>query len=41
MPGYGIGLGLVKSYCDKHKIKLHVQSEKGVGTTMILDFKGV
>jgi signal transduction histidine kinase len=41
MPGYGIGLGLVKSYCDKHKIKLHVQSEKGIGTKMILDFKGV
>ena len=39
MPGYGIGLGLVKSYCDKHKVKLHVRSEKGSGTTMILDFK--
>ena len=41
MPGYGIGLGLVKSFCDKHKIKLHVQSEKNRGTTMILDFKGI
>jgi two-component system OmpR family sensor kinase len=41
MPGYGIGLGLVKSYCDKHRVKLHVQSQKDVGTTMILDFKGV
>lgn len=41
MPGFGIGLGLVKSFCDKHKIKLHVQSQKGEGTTMILDFKGV
>ncbi len=39
MPGYGIGLGLVKSFCDKYRIKLHVRSEKGKGTTMILDFK--
>ncbi len=39
MPGYGIGLGLVKSYCDKYRIKLHVRSEKGKGTTMILEFK--
>ncbi len=39
MPGYGIGLGLVKSFCDKHKIKLYVQSKKGEGTTMLLDFK--
>ncbi len=41
MPGYGIGLGLVKSFCDKQKIKLNVRSKKGEGTTMILDFKGV
>jgi signal transduction histidine kinase len=41
MPGYGIGLGLVKSYCDKYRIKLHVQSQKGVGTTMILNFKDI
>ena len=39
--GYGIGLGLVKSYCDKYKIKLHVASQKGEGTTMQLDFSGV
>lgn len=41
MPGFGIGLGLVKTYCDKYRIKLHVHSTRGVGTTMILDFKGV
>lgn len=41
MPGYGIGLGLVKSYCDKYKIQLRVQSKKDIGTTMVLDFKGV
>jgi signal transduction histidine kinase len=41
MPGYGIGLGLVKSFCDTHKVMLHVRSKVGQGTTMILDFKGV
>jgi two-component system, OmpR family, sensor kinase len=41
MPGYGIGLGLVKRYCDTHRIRVHVASESGEGTTMILDFKGV
>jgi len=41
MPGFGIGLGLVKSYCDRYKIQLHVDSRKGEGTTMNLDFKGV
>ena len=39
--GFGIGLGLVKNYCDKYKIKLHVVSAKGEGTTMQLDFSGV
>ena len=39
--GFGIGLGLVKTYCDKYKIKLHVDSTKGGGTIMQLDFSGV
>ncbi len=39
--GFGIGLGLVKNYCDRYKIKLHVSSKKGEGTTMQLDFSGV
>jgi len=39
--GYGIGLGLVKNYCDRYKIKLQVEAAKGVGTTMRLDFSGV
>ncbi len=39
--GFGIGLGLVKNYCDRYKIKLHVDSTKGEGTTMQLDFSGV
>jgi len=39
--GFGIGLGLVKNYCDRYKIKLHVDSTKEVGTSMRLDFSGV
>lgn len=41
MPGFGIGLGLVKSYCDRNKIGLHVKSKEGEGTTVMLDFKEV
>ena len=40
-PGFGIGLGLVKDYCDRHRIMLHVESKKGKGTSMILDLKRV
>ncbi len=39
--GFGIGLALVKNYCDRHKIKLHVKSKLKYGTEMILDFQGV
>ena len=39
--GFGIGLGLVKNYCDRYKIKLRVYSKKDEGTTMQLDFSGV
>jgi len=41
MTGFGIGLGLVKSYCDRYKILLHVESEKHIGTTVSLNFKEV
>jgi signal transduction histidine kinase len=41
MPGFGIGLGLVKSYCDRYKIGLHVKSKKHEGTTVLLNFKEV
>ena len=41
MPGFGIGLGLVKSYCDRYKIDLHVKSKKHKGTTVSLNFKEV
>lgn len=39
MAGYGIGLGLVKRYCDRHGILLHVSSRPGEGTCVKLEFK--
>lgn len=38
MPGYGIGLGLVKRYCDRHHIGLHVASRIGEGTCVTFEF---
>jgi signal transduction histidine kinase len=35
--GEGIGLALVKSYCDSEKIKIKISSQKGVGTTVSFD----
>lgn len=40
MAGYGIGLNLVKRYCDRHGIGLHVSSRLGKGTCVKLEFKG-
>lgn len=37
--GEGIGLALVKSYCDEMAIKITIQSEKNDGTTVILDLQ--
>jgi len=39
MAGYGIGLSLVKRYCDRHRINLHVVSRLGEGTCVKLEFK--
>jgi len=39
MPGYGIGLGLVKRYCDRYGIILHVNSKPSEGTCVKLEFK--
>ncbi|MBK8944558.1 MAG: PAS domain-containing sensor histidine kinase [Ignavibacteriae bacterium] len=36
--GNGLGLSLVKKYCEINNINISVQSEKGAGTTFILDF---
>jgi signal transduction histidine kinase len=37
--GEGIGLALVKSYCDEMNIKIIIQSKKDHGTTVILDLQ--
>ncbi len=37
--GFGIGLSIVKSYCDKEKIDIKIDTQKGVGTTIMLDLK--
>lgn len=39
MAGFGIGLSLVKRYCDRHRINLHVASRVGEGTCVKLEFK--
>lgn len=38
MAGYGIGLGLVKRYCDRYNIGLHVHSKINDGTCITLEF---
>lgn len=38
--GNGLGLSLVKGYCDVNGIKINVESEKDVGTRFILTFGG-
>jgi len=35
--GYGIGLSLVKAYCDEFKISMRINSQKNIGTEVILD----
>ncbi len=39
MQGFGIGLSMVKRYCDTNNIELVFDSQKGVGTTVKLQFK--
>jgi len=39
--GKGIGLALVKSYCDKYGIGIDIKSTKGKGTTVVLDLERV
>ena len=36
-PGYGIGLAIVKEYCDEAGIEVRIDSEVGKGTKVILD----
>jgi len=39
--GQGIGLALVKAYCDDEGIEIQIQSEKGLGTSVSLNLKNV
>ena len=39
--GYGIGLNIVKSFCDENKIYIKIDSKKGVGTKIVLNLKNV
>ena len=39
--GYGLGLSIVKSYCDKEKIYINIDSEKGVGSKFKLSLKNI
>ncbi len=39
--GQGIGLALVKAYCNDEGIEIQIQSEKGLGTTVSLNLEKV
>jgi signal transduction histidine kinase len=39
--GYGLGLSIVKSYCDKEKISIKIETKKDIGTTIMLDLTKV
>ena len=39
--GVGLGLNIVKSYCDKYKIDIKIDSKVDVGSRFYLDLKGV
>jgi len=39
--GIGLGLNIVKAYCDKYKIDLKIDSTKDVGSIFSLDLKGI
>ena len=41
LEGQGIGLALVKAYCDDEEIEIQIQSEKGLGTTVSLNLEKV
>jgi signal transduction histidine kinase len=39
MQGFGIGLGMVKRFCDRNEITLNFKSKKDEGTTVTFKFK--
>ena len=40
LEGEGIGLALVKRYCDEAGIEIKIHSDPGQGTRVVLDFRG-
>ncbi|MCF6201242.1 MAG: ATP-binding protein, partial [Hydrogenimonas sp.] len=39
--GYGIGLHIVKTFCDEHAVEIKIDSKIGIGTTFRLNFAAV
>ena len=39
--GVGLGLNIVKDFCDKHKIKVNIDSKHNTGTTFFLDISSL
>ena len=39
--GQGIGLALVKAYCDRENIAIQIESRKGEGTSVVLDLREI
>lgn len=39
--GIGLGLNIVKSYCDRYKIPIQIESQIDKGTTFIFDLKNI
>ena len=39
MKGFGIGLSMVKRFCDSQNIQLSFKSKPNIGTTVLLKFK--
>ena len=39
--GVGLGLNIIKAYCDRYKIDIKIDSKKDIGTTFNLDLKGL
>ncbi len=39
--GFGLGLSIVKNYCDKELIAIKIDTQKGEGTTIMLDLSQI
>ncbi len=39
--GFGLGLSIVKNFCDREKITIKINTQKGIGTTISLDLKNI